>query len=259
MFVQSGNIQIHGLQLNSSGVTSCNNGDETDIRGRCNHTIKVGIDLGKVNGIGIIKANGQNLCAPNGPKSCEGNLHLTMVTPTRIKYSQNNGIVCGAAHGIKVEHSNCKVPTQANRNKNYNNDNNNNASNSSTDIDSINPGDPNSDIGSIDIEAVYNSTNNNTNDANSNYGDTSTCEGQAILCTTGVIDFNADIDFSFDTPLMGCTEDEEIENIETFVNGGGLYFGVVKYNATQTQFVNNRHTVDGLPCIFPFKYKNKMY
>ena len=58
---------------------------------------------------------------------------------------------------------------------------------------------------------------------------------------------------------MGCTEDEEIENIETFVNGGGLYFGVVKYNATQTQFVNNRHTVDGLPCIFPFKYKNKMY
>ena len=68
------------------------------------------------------------------------------------------------------------------------------------------------------------------------------CKGSAILCRNKTCPFQA-----------------EMETMDVSVLGGGLYLGVIDYEATDTVLKNKRKTIDGVPCIFPFEYKEKVY
>ena len=89
-------------------------------------------------------------------------------------------------------------------------------------------------------------SNNSSNTGNSS-SDFSTspsgvCKGSAILCKNKTCPFRA-----------------EMATMDVSVLEGGLYLGVIDYEATDKVFKNKRKTIDGVPCIFPFEYKEKVY
>ena len=106
ILLERGQVNINGMYIRPRhGALPASN--DTNV-------IETGVDLGARIAVGVhVPANTSSRCA-TGKTECGGNIRVSLLSPTRVYYSQDEGIVCAAARLVNEEASNCNPPLRGN-------------------------------------------------------------------------------------------------------------------------------------------------
>jgi hypothetical protein len=93
--LEKGHVSIHGLEFMPDSNIEVNN------------TVRVGVDLGDVMGVGKFRAVNTSRCGTT--KYCGGSVHVSLVSPTYVRYQQKEGKVCAVAKNALKQYSDCQI------------------------------------------------------------------------------------------------------------------------------------------------------